>query len=83
MDEVPIGPQENDDQLTQPAVDAQSETERDIERGLAGAEAKSFSEPGKAKISDTEARASESDEADPSSETQDSLISGRRNADRE
>ncbi len=83
MDEVSIGPEENNDQPVQHGVDAQSETERDIERGLAGAEAKPFSEPGKAKISDTEARAAEGDEADPSSETQDSLISGRRNAGRE
>lgn len=54
MDEISIGPEENDDQPVQSGVDAQSETERDIERGLAGAEAKPFSEPGKAKISDTE-----------------------------
>lgn len=83
MDEISIGPEENDDQPVQSGVDAQSETERDIERGLAGAEAKPFSEPGKAKSLDTEARASEGNEANPSSETQESLISGRRNSGRE
>lgn len=83
MDEVSIGPEENDDQPVQPGVDAQSETERDIERGLAGAEAEAFSEPAKSKNSDTEAPASEGDEADPSSETQESLVSGRRNSGRE
>lgn len=83
MGEVSIGPQENDDQPVQLGVDAQSETERDIERGLAGAEAKPFSEPGKANISDTEARAAEGHEGNSSAEAQDSLISGRRNSGRE
>ncbi|AXB79115.1 hypothetical protein [Novosphingobium sp. P6W] len=83
MDEVSIGPQGNDDQPVQSSVDAQSETERDIERGLAGAEAKPFSEPAKAKSSDTDARASEGDEENSSSKTQESLVSGRRNSGRE
>jgi hypothetical protein len=83
MDEVSIGPEENDDQPVQPGVDAQSETERDIERGLAGAEAKPFSEAEKAKNLDTEGVASEVDKRNSSSVIQDSLISGRRNSGRE
>jgi hypothetical protein len=83
MDDVSIGPEENDDQAVQPGVDAQSETERDIERGLAGAEAEPFSEPAQTRSSDTEARAPEGHEGNSSAEAQDSLVSGRRNAGRE
>jgi hypothetical protein len=83
MDEVSIGPEKNNDQPMQHGVDAQSETERDIERGLAGVEAKPFSAPAKTKISDTAARASEGDEENSSAEAQDSLISGRRNSGQE
>lgn len=82
MDDVSIGPEKKDDQPVQPGVDAESETARDFERGLAGAEAKAISETEKAKISDTEGPPAESDEGNSSSEIQDSLISGRRTSGR-
>lgn len=43
MDDVSTGPEPSSGLSPQPGVDAQSETQRDLDRGLAGIEAKPFS----------------------------------------
>jgi hypothetical protein len=88
MNDVSIGPASNGRQPVQGGVDAQSETERDIDRGLAGAEAKPFANPQPTEDAKTKTPAS-SDDARPldgdgeDDNDHENLISGRRNPGRE
>lgn len=90
MNDVSIGPASNERQPVQGGVDAQSETESDIDRGLAGAEAKPFAHPQPTHDAKTKTPAS-SDDARPldgdgdgeDDNNHENLISGRRNPGRE
>jgi|GEM_PF-6296728 len=80
MDDVSKGPASKGQQPAQSGVDAQSETDRDIGRGLAGAEAKPFANSPRANVEKT----LPSDKPAPSSADDDeSLIADRRNAGRD
>lgn len=64
---------------TTEGVDAQDATQFDMDRGLAGAEAKPFSEGAEGNSASTEAV----EEAHRSAKREEDLVSGRRNAGRE
>jgi len=81
MDDVSIGPDPENEQPVQKGVDAQSETERDIEIGLAGAEAKPFASP--PQDEDTVTSVSKHAEKPSSADGDENLIVDRRNAGRE
>lgn len=61
MDDVSIGPAPSSGLSPQPGVDAQSETQRDLDRGLAGIEAKPFSASTNNKYADAETTSAETD----------------------
>jgi hypothetical protein len=81
MDDVSIGPDPKNEQPVQKGVDAQSETERDIEIGFAGAEAKPFASSPQEK--DAVKSVSKHDEEHSSADGHENLIADRRNAGRE
>jgi hypothetical protein len=85
MSDVSIGPGpgSNKKASVQEGVDAQAETDRDIERGLAGAEAKPFANRPPTKDADFITSASRDNESRSAADGPANLISGRRNAGRE
>ncbi|EJL26230.1 hypothetical protein [Novosphingobium sp. AP12] len=83
MSDVSIGPGSNKDQSVGKGVDAQAETEHDIEHGLAGAEAKPFANRPPTQDEDSKAAVSADNANTPAADGAANLISGRRNAGRE
>lgn len=83
MDEVSIGPDTASDQPIQPGVDAQKETERDMDHAVAGPEAKPFSVSAKDKAKAAAAPAAGADGKKPAPDAQENLIANRRNPGRE
>ena len=83
MSDVSIGPGSNKEQSPQESVDAQAETERDIDRAQAGAEAKPFANQPRTEDEDSKPAMPKSAQKPATAEGGANLISGRRNAGRE
>ena len=83
MSDVSIGPGSNKKASVQEGVDAQAETDREIDRGLAGAEAKTFANRPPTKDANSIPSESRDDENGSAADGAANLISGRRNAGRE
>ncbi|MFT4054589.1 MAG: hypothetical protein QM681_08780 [Novosphingobium sp.] len=83
MSDVSIGPGASKRASVQERVDAQDETDRDVDRGLAGAEAKPFANRPPAKDANSITSASKDVENPSAVDGAESLILGRRNAGRE
>lgn len=83
MSNVSIGPAPEKEQPGQNSVDAQAQTEDDIDHGLAGVEAKPFARPARSDGEHSRVSAPGDDENPASKKPRESLVSGRRNPGRD